>query len=36
MTCDTGSINTNLNPSPIMHGSFGGLLVKEQLVTATS
>jgi len=36
MTCDTGSINTSLNPSPLMHGSFGGLLVKEQLVTATS
>ena len=36
MTCDNGSIPTNLTPSPVMHGSFGGLLVKEQLVTATS
>lgn len=34
MTCDTGSINTNV--TPIMHGSFGGLLVKEQLATASS
>ena len=34
MTCDT----TNINPpsNPIMHGSFGGLLVKEQLATASS
>ena len=36
LTCDTGSINTTLNPNPIMHGSFGGLLVKEQLATASS
>jgi hypothetical protein len=34
MTCDTGSINTTV--TPIMHGSFGGLLVKEQLATASS
>ena len=34
MTCDTTSINTNVDP--IMHGSFGGLLVKEQLATASS
>jgi len=34
MTCDTGSIDTTV--TPIMHGSFGGLLVKEQLATASS